>query len=77
MTYTLEWLETFDGEIDILNVDMSCLANTIEKYVSQYKYVYQTNMENYPEIVLSVPKIPYTFSRVPFLSSIPESQSPS
>lgn len=26
MTYTLEWLETFDGEIDILNVDMSCLA---------------------------------------------------
>ncbi|HEM3340564.1 TPA: hypothetical protein U1A18_002114, partial [Streptococcus suis] len=55
MTYTLEWLETFDGEIDILNVDMSCLANTIEKYVSQYKYVYQTNMENYPEIVLAVP----------------------
>ncbi|MCO4484946.1 hypothetical protein EFM81_04195 [Streptococcus thermophilus] len=55
MTYTLEWLETFDGEIDILNVDMSCLANTIEKYVSQYKYVYQTNMEDYPEIVLSVP----------------------
>ncbi|WP_373115754.1 hypothetical protein [Streptococcus sp. oral taxon 431] len=55
MTYTLEWLETFDGEIDILNVDMSCMANTIEKYVSQYKYVYQTNMEDYPEIVLSVP----------------------
>ena len=55
MTYTLEWLETFDGEIDIFNVDMSCLANTIEKYVSQYKYVYQTNMENYPEIILSVP----------------------
>ena len=55
MTYTLEWLETFDGEIDILNVDMSCLANTIEKYVSQYKYVYQTNMEDYPEIILSVP----------------------
>ena len=55
MTYTLEWLETFYGEIDILNVDMSCLANTIEKYVSQYKYVYQTNMEDYPEIVLSFP----------------------
>ena len=55
MTYTLEWLETFDGEIDILNVDMSCMANTIEKNVSQYKYVYQTNMEDYPEIVLSVP----------------------
>lgn len=55
MTYTLEWLETFDGEIDILNVDMSCMANTIEKYVSQYKYVYQTNMGDYPEIVLSVP----------------------
>lgn len=51
----MEWLETFDGEIDILNVDMSCMANTIEKYVSQYKYVYQTNMEDYPEIVLSVP----------------------
>ena len=52
MTYTLEWLETFDGEIDIFNVDMSCLANTIEKYVSQYKYIYQTNMEDYPEIPL-------------------------
>lgn len=55
MTYTLEWLKTFDGEIDILNIEMSCLANTIEKYVSQYKYVYQTNMEAYPEIILSVP----------------------
>ena len=31
MTYTLEWLKTFDGEIDILNVKMDCLANTIEK----------------------------------------------
>lgn len=55
MIYTLEWLETFDGEIDIFNVDMSCLANTIEKYVSQYKYIYQTDMENCPEIILSVP----------------------
>lgn len=55
MTYTLEWLETFNGEIDIFNVDMSYLANTIEKYVSQYKYVYQTDMLEYPEIVLSVP----------------------
>lgn len=55
MTYTLEWLKTFDGEIDILNVKMDCLANTIEKNVSQYKYIYQTNMENCPEIILSVP----------------------
>ena len=31
MTYTLKWLEEFDGDIDILNIDMSCLANTIEK----------------------------------------------
>ena len=31
MTYTLEWLKTFDGQIDILNVKMDCLANTIEK----------------------------------------------
>lgn len=46
MTYTLEWLKTFDGEIDILNIKMNCLANTIEKNVSQYKYIYQTNMEN-------------------------------
>ncbi|CQR24541.1 hypothetical protein BN1356_00886 [Streptococcus varani] len=55
MTYTLEWLETFDGEIDIVNVNMSSLANTIEKYVSQYKYTYRTNMEDYPEIILFVP----------------------
>lgn len=55
MTYNLEWLKHFDGEIDILNVDMSCLANTIEKYVSQHQYFYETNMEEYPEIVLSVP----------------------
>lgn len=44
MTYTLEWLKTFDGEIDILNVKMDCLANTIEKNLSQYKYIYQTNI---------------------------------
>lgn len=37
MTYTLEWLKTFDGQIDILNVKMDCLANTIEKNVSQYQ----------------------------------------
>lgn len=34
---------------------MDCLANTIEKNVSQYKYIYQTDMENCPEIILSVP----------------------
>ena len=28
-------------KIDILNVKMDCLANTIEKNVSQYKYIYQ------------------------------------
>lgn len=55
MTYTLEWLKIFDGEVDILNIDISCLVNTIEKYVSQYRYIYQTNMEKYPEIVLLVP----------------------
>ena len=54
MTYTLEWLKTFDGEIDILNIKMDCLANTIEKNVSQYKYIYQTDMENCPEIILLV-----------------------
>ena len=54
MTYTMEWLQDFDGEIDILNIDMSCLANTLEKYVSQYEYYYQTNLEKYPEIILSV-----------------------
>ena len=69
MTYTLEWLETFDGEIDIFNVDMSCLANTIEKYVSQYKYIYQTNMEDYPEIVLSVPN-----SSIPHLLGLSRDQ---
>ncbi len=29
MTYTIEWLKIFDGEIDILNVKMDCLVNTI------------------------------------------------
>lgn len=55
MTYTLQWLNRFDGEIDVFNVSMSILANTIEKNVSQYKYTYQTNIEEYKEIVLSVP----------------------
>ena len=40
MTYTMEWLQDFDGEIDILNIDMSCLANTLEKYVSQDFLIY-------------------------------------
>ena len=55
MTYTLEWIKNFDGNINIHNVNMSCLANVIETYVSQYKYVYLTNMIDYPEIILSVP----------------------
>ena len=54
MTYTLKWLEEFDGDIDILNIEMSCLANTIEKYVSQYKYTYTTNIKDCPDLVLSV-----------------------
>ena len=33
---------------------MSCLANTIEKYVSQYKYTYTTNIKDCPDLVLSV-----------------------
>ena len=55
MTYTLEWIKNFNGNINIHNVNMSCLANVIETYVSQYKYVYLTNMIDYPEIILSVP----------------------
>ncbi|VTX78198.1 hypothetical protein [Gemella haemolysans] len=45
MTYSLKWLEEFNGDIDIPNINMSRLANTIEKYVSQYKYTYVTNIE--------------------------------
>lgn len=54
MTYSLKWLEEFNGDIDIPNINMSRLANTIEKYVSQYKYTYATNIENCPNLVLSV-----------------------
>lgn len=53
--YTLEWLENFNGDIDIINIEMSVLANTIEKHVSQFEYTYQTNMVSCPEIVISVP----------------------
>ena len=54
MTYSLKWLEEFNGDIDIPNINMSRLANTIEKYVSQYKYTYATNIEKCPNLVLSV-----------------------
>ena len=54
MTYSLKWLEDFNGDIDIPNINMSRLANTIEKYVSQYKYTYTTNITDCPNLVLSV-----------------------
>lgn len=54
MTYTLKWLEEFDGDIDIFNINMSCLANTIEKYVSQFQYTYTTNIKGSPVLVLLV-----------------------
>ena len=31
MTYTLEWLKTFDGEIDILNVKMDAWPILLRK----------------------------------------------
>ena len=54
MTYSLKWLEDFNGDIDIPNINMSRLANTIEKYVSQYKYTYTTNITDCPNLLLSV-----------------------
>ena len=64
MTYTLKRLEEFDSgewlknrdfvEIDFVESAPSCLANTIEKYVSQFQYTYVTNIKASPELVLLV-----------------------
>lgn len=64
MTYTLKWLEEFDSgewlknrdftEIDFVESAPSCLANTIEKYVSQFQYTYATNIKASAELVLLV-----------------------
>ena len=39
MTYTLEWLKTFDGEIDILNVKMDAWPILLRKMFSVQIYL--------------------------------------
>ncbi|AYF92142.1 hypothetical protein [Apilactobacillus bombintestini] len=54
MKYDVNFLKTFDGGINPLNVDMSELANTIEANVSQYEYCYETNLKECPKVVIQV-----------------------
>ncbi|MBS6245514.1 MAG: hypothetical protein KH542_10710 [Streptococcus sp.] len=41
MVYDLSFLKNFDGNISIENIDIACLANSLEKNVSQYLYSYK------------------------------------
>ncbi|CEO65448.1 Uncharacterised protein [Streptococcus pneumoniae] len=60
MTYTLEWLKTFDGEIDILNVKMDCLAILLRKmFLSTNIFIRQ--------IWRTVLKLFYQYQIPPFL----------
>lgn len=54
MNYDEKWLEGFDGNINSNTISMSELANSLEKYVSQYEYVYSTNLPDFSEIKINV-----------------------
>ncbi|WP_125582687.1 hypothetical protein [Levilactobacillus cerevisiae] len=54
MIYDLEWLKNFDGKMLPSQVDMAELANSIEVYVSQFRYVYTTSLADYPSINIEV-----------------------
>ena len=41
MVYDLSFLKNFDGNISVESIDMACLANSLEKNVSQYLYSYK------------------------------------
>lgn len=41
MVYDLSFFKNFDGNISIESIDMACLANSLEKNVSQYLYSYE------------------------------------
>lgn len=70
MLYDESWLQNFDGEIDPVtgrefkpsNVDISELANSLEKYCSQFIYTYETSLTEYPII-----KIKFKNENIPHL----------
>lgn len=54
MDYDEEWLKLFDGNIKADSIVMSSLANTLEKHVSQFEYIYSTNLPDLPQIRINV-----------------------
>lgn len=52
--YSEEWLKAFDGTIKPDKIDMCNLTNSIEKYVSQFEYVYKTDLKDYDKITIKV-----------------------
>lgn len=54
MIYDESFLGSFDGSTDPNEVNMAELANSIEKFVSQMKYTYNTSIDNCPTIEIKV-----------------------
>ncbi len=47
LLYDEKWLQEFDGNIDPNTVNFKELANSLEKYTSQYVYKYKTNIKKF------------------------------
>lgn len=52
--YDSNFLHQFDGGINPSDIDIGCLIDATEKYVSQMKYVYATNLADYETIELKI-----------------------
>ncbi|MFD1902777.1 hypothetical protein GQR36_26830 [Enterococcus termitis] len=65
MNYDEKWLESFDGNINPNFILMSELVNSIEKYVSQFEYIYSTNLPDFSEI-----KINFLNTNIPHLMGL-------
>ncbi len=54
MKYNLDLLKNFNGVIKPSTINMAKLVNIIEAEVSQYRYFYNIDSKNCPEIVIEV-----------------------
>lgn len=54
LLYDEKWLQEFDGNIDPNTVNFKELANSLEKYTSQYVYKYKTNIKNFNIIKIKI-----------------------
>ena len=52
MTYDLELIKTFEGDILPSQIVLYDLVNVIEKYVSQHRYFYQSDSQLFPNLII-------------------------